>query len=215
MNDLTEKFTKSCYGTQDEQISRSSQSLNIQPKEDTGTDDVIQVNCNSIVGLLHKKKFGSGSKGKCILVNERWLTPNEFESHCGKGNCKDWKRTIKAGGQPLLSLVDNNTLTLHAVSCSCAACSNDSSLVGPIRPFMRSRRRKRDEIQAFKKILSLKPSNANRSRASYNSPQPRNNSAKSKSLKNIEQLEQKQWSLLENVSGFSGLFCRLVILDVF
>lgn len=222
LNDLTEKFIKSCYDTKDEPKSRSSHSLNTiqQPggsssKEDTGCDEVIQVNCNSIVGHLHKKKFGSGSKGKCIVVNGRWMTPNEFESYCGKGNSKDWKRTIKAGGQPLLSLLDTNVLILHAVSCSCAACSNDSSLVGPIRPFMRSRRRKRgdNEIQAFKKILSLKPSGSgsNRSRASFNSPQaPRISSAKSKSLKNIEQLEQKQWSLLENV-GFFGFFLLMGI----
>jgi len=201
LNDLTEKFVKSCYDTKDEPKSRSSQSLNIHAKSDEACDEIIQVNCNSVLGHLHKTKFGSGSKGKCIVVNGRWMTPNEFESFCGKGNCKDWKRTIKTGGQPLLSLVDNNTLILHAVSCSCAACSNDSSLVGPIRPFMRSRRRKRDEIQAFKKILNLKPTTSNRPRASFNSPQPaRNSSAKSKSLKNIEQLEQKQWSLLENAA---------------
>ena len=132
-------------------------------------EDILQVNCNSIVGDLHKKKFGSGSKGKCIYVNSmngdvdgdrKWLTPIEFEHHCGKANCKDWKRSIKCGGQPLIKLIDDNILTCHALSCSCAICSNDNTVIGPIRPFARTRRRKQQEIQAqnaFKKFLSLKP----------------------------------------------------------
>ena len=127
-----------------------------------GDDDngVLQVNCNSIVATLHKKKFGSGGKGKCINLDNKWLTPIEFEQYCGKGNCRDWKRTIKCGGQQLLTLLDNNVLLCHAVSCSCSVCSNDSNVVGPIRPFLRYRRRKRDEIlaqNAYKKFLSLKP----------------------------------------------------------
>ena len=30
--------------------------------------DSIQVNCNSFIGELYKKKFGSGGKGTCIKV---------------------------------------------------------------------------------------------------------------------------------------------------
>lgn len=122
--------------------------------------DVLQVNCNSVVALLSKKKFGSGGKGKCIYVDNKWLTPIEFENYCGKSNCRDWKRTIKVGGQPLITLLDNNVLMCHAVSCSCAVCSNDANVVGPIRPFLRYRRRKRDEIMAqdaYKKFMRLKP----------------------------------------------------------
>jgi len=132
------------------------------------------VNCNSFIGELYKSKFGSGGKGSCIRVlveksktdpdeknpQEKWMTPIEFESYCGKGNCRDWKRTIKVGGQSLVSLLEKNILVCHAVSCSCAACNKNESLVGPIRPFTRYRRRKKDEIlaqNAFKKFLSLKP----------------------------------------------------------
>ncbi|RNA43287.1 deformed epidermal autoregulatory factor 1 isoform X2 [Brachionus plicatilis] len=127
-------------------------------------DDVIQVNCNSVVAELHKKKFGSGGKGRCIRVSaegaDKWMTPIEFETYCGKGNCRDWKRTLKAGGQQILAILDAGILTCHAVSCSCAVCNQNESLVGPIKPFMRYRRRKKDEIvaqNAFKKFLSLKP----------------------------------------------------------
>ena len=132
-------------------------------------EDIIQVNCNSYVAELHKKKFGSGGKGRCIRVAaetsdgatiDKWMTPIEFETYCGKGNCRDWKRTLKAGGQQILAILDAGILTCHAVSCSCAVCNQNESLVGPIKPFMRYRRRKKDEIvaqNAFKKFLSLKP----------------------------------------------------------
>jgi hypothetical protein len=139
--------------------------------------EVIQVNCNSIIGELHKKKFGSGGKGACIRVVvdvnsngemkteaeagvEKWMTPIEFEAYCGKSHCRDWKKTLKAGGESLATLMENNVLVCHAVSCSCAACKRNESLVGPFRPFTRYRRRKKDEIlaqNAFKKFLSLKP----------------------------------------------------------
>lgn len=122
---------------------------------------------------MYLKKFGSGKKGKCIQIfidktkesggiekEEKWLTPIEFEAYSGKANCRDWKRTIKAGGQQLMALFDSKILLCHAVSCSCGICTNDSSQCGPVRPFVKYRRRKKDEIQAqnaYKKFLSLKP----------------------------------------------------------
>ena len=125
---------------------------------------------------MYLKKFGSGKKGKCIKIlvdktsggtttgdvekEEKWLTPIEFEAFSGKSNCRDWKRTIKVGGQQLITLFDSKILLCHAVSCSCAICQNDSSVVGPIRPFVKYRRRRKDEIQAqnaYKNFLRLKP----------------------------------------------------------
>jgi hypothetical protein len=164
------------------QFSRKSK-YNFSLNESVLYQDILQVNCNSVVAELHKKRFGSGGKGHCIKVlvsiaadenshsennsnqasmlkREKWMTPIEFENFCGKGNCRDWKRTIKVGGQPLLALLDARILICHAVSCSCGICNQNDSLVGPIRPFMKYRRRKPDEIlaqNAFKKFLSLKP----------------------------------------------------------
>lgn len=88
------------------------------------------------------------------------MTPIEFETYCGKNNCRDWKRTIKVGGQCIITLLENNTLICHAVSCSCAVCNKNDTLQGPFRPFLRYRRRNKDQIlaqNAFKKFLSLKP----------------------------------------------------------
>ena len=106
--------------------------------------------------LVDKTSSGTGEPEK----EEKWMSPIEFESFSGKANCRDWKRTIKVGGQQLIALFDSKVLLCHAVSCSCAICQNDSSVVGPIRPFVRCRRRKKDEIQAqnaYKKFLRLKP----------------------------------------------------------
>jgi hypothetical protein len=170
-------------------FSRKSK-FNFNLNESMLYQDVLQVSCNFFVAELHKKKFGSGGKGHCIKYVtdsneggakpaessdtaqrsgtatagkkrvEKWFTPIEFEIFCGKGNCRDWKRTIKVGGQPLLALLEARILICHAVSCACGICNRNETLVGPIRPFMKYRRRNRDEIlaqNAYKKFLSLKP----------------------------------------------------------
>ena len=59
-----------------------------------------------------------------------------------------------------MTVFNSKILVCHAVSCSCSVCQNDNSVVGPIRPFIRYRRRKKDEIlaeNAYKKFLRLKP----------------------------------------------------------
>ena len=49
------------------QFSRKSK-YNFSLNESVLYQDVLQVNCNSVLGELHKKKFGSGGKGQCIKV---------------------------------------------------------------------------------------------------------------------------------------------------
>ena len=44
---------------------------------------------------LHKGRFGSGGRGKCIKLNNEWYTPSEFEAICGRASSKDWKRSIR------------------------------------------------------------------------------------------------------------------------
>ena len=142
-------------------------------KESLLLQDVIQVNCNAVLADLYKKKFGSGSKGSCIRVaseylpdqeadddeHEAWMTPIEFEGFCGKGSCRDWKRSIKVGGQPIIKLIDENILICHSISCTCAICNDNEKLTGPIKPFLKAKRRQNsNEIrQAYDKFRSLKP----------------------------------------------------------
>lgn len=86
--------------------------------------DVLQVRCKTSVAELHKSRLGSGGRGRCIKHNNRWITPSEFETECGRGSSKDWKRSIRYGGRSLQTLIDEGVLQPHATSCSCVACSD-------------------------------------------------------------------------------------------
>jgi hypothetical protein len=157
-------------------LSKDSDSIIIYNNESklVTPPEYIQVSCASIIGYLYTKKFGSGGKGRCIKViettndnneqnqTEKWLTPIEFEAYCGKGSCRHWQKSIKANGQYLYHLYDNDNpiLIRHAICCSCAVCCDDDKLTGPIRLFHHARRRKKNEIlaeNAYKKFLTLYP----------------------------------------------------------
>ncbi len=47
----------------------------------------------------------SGGKGRCIRHNQQWFTPTEFEALAGRASSKDWKRSIRYAGRPLLCLI--------------------------------------------------------------------------------------------------------------
>ncbi|XP_046325845.1 deformed epidermal autoregulatory factor 1 homolog isoform X1 [Haliotis rufescens] len=111
--------------------------------------EVLPVRCKNTNGELHKAKFGSGGRGKCIRTPEnQWFTPNEFESMSGRASSKDWKRSIRYGGRTLQCLIEDGILQPHATSCTCAACCDDESVVpfqtGPVRLFVPYKRRKKD-----------------------------------------------------------------------
>lgn len=46
-----------------------------------------------------------GGKGRCIKHNQQWFTPTEFEALSGRASSKDWKRSIRYAGRPLLCLI--------------------------------------------------------------------------------------------------------------
>lgn len=91
--------------------------------------EVLPVRCKDTNAELYKSRFGSGNKGKCIKAGNEWFTPTEFEALCGRGNSKDWKRSIRFGGRTLQTLIDKGFLTPHASSCICSNCVDDSSAV--------------------------------------------------------------------------------------
>ena len=55
----------------------------------------FQVKCKDTVGYMHRNKFGSGGRGKCMKVGDDWMTPNEFEQLAGRASSKDWKRSVR------------------------------------------------------------------------------------------------------------------------
>ncbi|XP_050520968.1 deformed epidermal autoregulatory factor 1 [Daktulosphaira vitifoliae] len=111
---------------------------------------VLPIRCKTTNAELHKKKFGSGCRGKCIKYGSQWYTPSEFEALCGRASSKDWKRSIRFGGRSLQTLIYDGILLPHAMSCTCAACCDDESATGPIRLFT-----------PYKRIRSKKNSGAN------------------------------------------------------
>nr|XP_049578358.1 deformed epidermal autoregulatory factor 1 homolog isoform X2 [Syngnathus scovelli] len=138
----------------------------------------LPVRCRNSSGVLYKNRLGSGGKGRCIKHDQRWLTPTEFEGLAGRASSKDWKRSIRYGGRPLLCLIQDRILNPHAASCTCAACCDDMvsngdspeaetiTMNGPVRLFVPYKRRRRDtdpppavkkEVPAGSKSITLSP----------------------------------------------------------
>ena len=79
----------------------------------------LTVTCNEEEAVLHPDLLCRGSRGKCILYQGQWLTPNQFEYHTGRAQSKYWKRSIYAMGTPLVSLMREGRLSEHDRSCTC------------------------------------------------------------------------------------------------
>ncbi|ESO10266.1 hypothetical protein HELRODRAFT_183791 [Helobdella robusta] len=101
---------------------------------------VITVSCKKILAELHKERFCSGTKGRCIKYKDKWFSPQEFEFECGIHGRK-WKSTIKYSGQSLASLFRDNILPLHNPSCSCSLKWKESTDVSPLsQPMLKKRK---------------------------------------------------------------------------
>ncbi|CAL4122269.1 unnamed protein product [Meganyctiphanes norvegica] len=88
-------------------------------------DHIIEVQCKDIKGTLIKARFGSGNRGRCIITDKTWFTPQEFQEFTGLSACKDWKKSIKFQGEPILVLIDGGFLLPHHHSCTCSVCGDD------------------------------------------------------------------------------------------
>lgn len=106
---------------------------------------VLPVRCKNTSAELHKNRFGSGGRGRCIKLDNNWYTPSEFEAACGRASSKDWKRSIRFGGRSLQTLIDEGIILPHATSCTCAACCDDETATGPVRFFTPYKRKRRKE----------------------------------------------------------------------
>ncbi|XP_035626716.1 nuclear body protein SP140-like protein isoform X5 [Oncorhynchus keta] len=85
---------------------------------------VFKVTCGAINGMLHKDRFASGSCGKSIRTELRWMTPVEFVK--GESALEDpsWKKDIQWDGKPLSLLIKSKILVIHSLLCKCKLCSS-------------------------------------------------------------------------------------------
>ncbi|XP_060519617.1 deformed epidermal autoregulatory factor 1 [Cylas formicarius] len=115
---------------------------------------VLPVRCKNTSAELHKARFGSGGRGRCIKLGSSWYTPSEFEALCGRASSKDWKRSIRFGGRSLQTLIEEGIILPHATSCTCAACCDDETATGPVRLFTPYKRKRRKESDGGKRNAS-------------------------------------------------------------
>ncbi|KAL4717623.1 hypothetical protein ACJJTC_000772 [Scirpophaga incertulas] len=134
----------------------AQRAANARTWAETASMPILPVRCKNISAELHKQRFGSGGRGRCIKYAMNWYTPSEFEALCGRASSKDWKRSIRFGGRSIQTLIDEGILTPHATSCTCGACCDDQSAMGPIRLFTPVKRKRRTHPDGEEKKPKLK-----------------------------------------------------------
>ncbi|KAK2833722.1 hypothetical protein Q5P01_017611 [Channa striata] len=68
----------------------------------------LPVTCGSLKGSLNIEKLAKGEQ--CILFQNQWFTPGEFERRAGKMSSKNWKWSIRCNGTPLGKLIEDGQL---------------------------------------------------------------------------------------------------------
>ena len=87
---------------------------------------------------MYKEKFESGSKGKCILYQLEWLTPNQFEEIAGSKS-KKYLSSIKCLGRPLSEFVKSGELIpVNQFSFECNLCQFASATEKKLKAHIRS-----------------------------------------------------------------------------
>ncbi|XP_048846173.1 nuclear body protein SP140-like protein [Brienomyrus brachyistius] len=84
----------------------------------------LPVTCGSARGILHKDRFVSGSQGKCIRMEDKWVTPVDFSKENPTSGDSDWMSRILCSGKPLSDLLEKKVLDCHPPQCQCRLCTN-------------------------------------------------------------------------------------------
>jgi len=111
------------------EISKDSSSPDIILEDTDSNEQILLVECGSNKAMLYISKLCQGSKGKSILFQNNWLTPNEFQALSGRETAKDWKRSIRHCGKSLKVLMTKKILLAHGVDCSCSCCEQNVTLM--------------------------------------------------------------------------------------
>lgn len=83
---------------------------------------VLSVTCKDLTGLLHTKRFASGTCGKSIRTDTGWVTPVDFVKDASCQTDVSWKKHIKCEGKPLGDLINAKMLEIHSLLCTCSLC---------------------------------------------------------------------------------------------
>ena len=99
--------------------------MGVPPKSQVNVDGevILDVECGPNKAKIYLSKLCQGSKGPCVLYNQAWLTPNEFQYVSGRETAKDWKRSIRHHGKSMKLLMAKGVMTLNPPSCRCEACT--------------------------------------------------------------------------------------------
>jgi len=111
---------KSSHDDGDEK--KTIKSLSFSPT--SAMDVTLPVTCGSNVARLFLNRLETGSRGLCVkLPDGKWMTPNEFQAVSGRGNAKDWKRSIRHHDRSLKLLEKTGLLSLFTPPiCLCEHC---------------------------------------------------------------------------------------------
>lgn len=73
-------------------LSRQSTPSKVTKEELDAFDyNELPVVCGSSNGSLHKHRFASGNRGKCVRTTSNWCTPEEFASKEGGQDLSSWR----------------------------------------------------------------------------------------------------------------------------
>ncbi|XP_048846166.1 nuclear body protein SP140-like protein isoform X8 [Brienomyrus brachyistius] len=84
----------------------------------------LPVTCGSARGILHKDRFVSGLQGKCIRMEDKWVTPVDFLKENPTSRNSKWMSRILCSGKPLSDLLEKRVLNFHPLQCQCSLCTN-------------------------------------------------------------------------------------------
>jgi len=114
----------SCLGVPAGNVPASTPGAGVESIIDDG-ELRLEVTCGQNQALLYTGRLQLGSKGTCVLFENAWLTPNEFQYVSGRETAKDWKRSIKHHGKSLKVLIAKGILTTSPPArCDCGQCNS-------------------------------------------------------------------------------------------
>ncbi|XP_069474334.1 uncharacterized protein [Ambystoma mexicanum] len=72
------------------------------------------VACGLVCGELHKSRFATEQRGKCIRTSKKWCTPVEFLNMDNEVDFTSWDTNIRTAGVPLKVLIMKGYLTVDS-----------------------------------------------------------------------------------------------------